>query len=98
MDLTEDDEDDCEEEKDEKAHNSLDKDQPSTSSPSSSSSVKDPSYHNHQKEKRRQANQLLAEQAELEALAEQEPMPLTVSGFKNNLFYVLEKDLRGDQG
>jgi hypothetical protein len=102
LDLTE---DDCEEERVEiEGHNSLDLPNNgfpsacSSSSSSSSATAIETSYSSHEKEIRRLAEQLVAEQAELNALAQQEPIPLTVSGFKNNLFYAMEKDLRGDQG
>lgn len=104
LDLTQ---DDCEEGRIEiEGHNSLDLPNnvfpsacsSSSSSSSSSATAIETSYSSYEKEKRRLTDQLIAEQAELNAFAQQEPIPLTVSGFKNNLFYAMGKDLRGDQG
>ena len=46
------------------------------------------------KEKTRLSQQLLAEQEEFKSDALREPLPTTVSGFKNNSLYVLERDIK----
>lgn len=42
--------------------------------------------------------QLNAEQAELQLLVQQEPIPTTAKEFKDHLIYILGKDIKSDQG
>ena len=46
------------------------------------------------REKARLSQQLLAEQEEFKCDALLEPLPTTISGFKNNSLYVLERDIK----
>jgi Rad4 beta-hairpin domain 1 len=46
------------------------------------------------KASRRLAERLKAEQNEFQSSALKEPMPTTLSGFKNNPLYILERDLK----